>query len=355
MHDWKASIDRLFKMLAGSKKLDKVPYFALVLEQMIARIGGFNIKVIYSNPKLYAKAVIMVNEFFNTDIVSCPTVYAGPGEAIAWAEANDKKSAIKYFDDRPPYVEQGVICKTEADIENLKIPDHSQIKIWDLTFKAAKLILEKTGFPQCVGTGIWSAVQQLRGVQAYRDMRQNPEILLTLCEKIFQSQIDVYNNWIEKVGRSPFIFYAGYAFNATMMSYEDAMKYEGNFIKRYQKEIPFPFILHNCGMKPYWNVCDEIKVVAVNGSHPLDLDFWVDFKKKYRSISILGATIDVSREMLTGTPSDVEELVKENIFKLAPEGRYAVSPICALPKNVPLPNIMAVSNAIEKYGHYPIE
>jgi uroporphyrinogen-III decarboxylase len=216
------------------------------------------------------------------------------------------------------------------------------------------MILDQTGFPQIVGAGIWSVVQQLRGVQAYKDMRTNPEILLTLCEKIYRSQIDVYNNWVEKVGRSPFVFYAGYAFNATMMSYEDAMRFEGDFMKRFQKEVPFPFILHNCGFKPYWNVCDEFSVVAVNGSHPLDLEFWVDFKKKYRSISILGATIDVSRELLTGTPADIESKVKENILTLAPGGRYAVSPVCALPWNVPLPNIMAVSSAIEKYGHYPI-
>jgi hypothetical protein len=32
-----------------------------------------------------------------------------------------------------------------------------------------------------------------------------------------------------------------------------------------------------------------------------------------------------------------------------------VSPICELPWNVPLPNILAISNAIEKYGIYPIQ
>jgi uroporphyrinogen-III decarboxylase len=55
------------------------------------------------------------------------------------------------------------------------------------------------------------------------------------------------------------------------------------------------------------------------------------------------------------TPEEVEEKVKENILALAPGGRYCVGPICELPGNAPLPNIMAISSAIEKYGVYPIK
>ncbi|NVM56258.1 MAG: hypothetical protein HWN66_21355, partial [Candidatus Helarchaeota archaeon] len=154
----------------------------------------------------------------------------------------------------------------------------------------------------------------------------------------------------------PAIFFTGYAFNKTMMSFEDAMKFEGQFIKRIRMEIKVPFILHNCGMNPYFNeICSEIKFDAVNGSHPLDINYWVNFKKKFPKVCIVGATIDVSQELLTGTPQDVEERVKENILNLAPGGRYIVCPVCALPLNVPLPNVMAISNAIEKYGYYPIE
>ena len=59
--------------------------------------------------------------------------------------------------------------------------------------------------------------------------------------------------------------------------------------------------------------------------------------------------------MLTGTPSDVEEKVKENIINLAPGGRYVCCPVCSLPWGVPIPNILAIPRAIDKYGHYPIK
>ncbi len=356
MHDWKASLNRVFNAVSGSKRLDKVPYFALIDEQMLTRINGINVRTLFSSPKVYAKAALVANEFLNTDFIFLPTVYAGPVEAVAFAEANNKTSCIKWFDYQPIFVEQGVICKTEEDIERLKIPDHSQVKLWNITFEASNILYDKTGFPQNVGLGIWSIVQQLRGFQAFRDIKQNPEILMTLCEKIYESQMDVYRNWVEKVGRSPFILYTGYAFNRTMMSFEDAMKFEGQFILRMQKEIGVPFIFHNCGMQPYFEeVCNKIKFAAINGSHPLDINFWISFKKKFPKITIMGANIDVSRELLTGTPQDIKEKIKQNIINLAPGGRYVVSPVCCLPFNLPLPNIMAITNAIEQYGNYPIE
>ncbi|MFX1592489.1 MAG: hypothetical protein ACFFCL_07345, partial [Promethearchaeota archaeon] len=82
--------------------------------------------------------------------------------------------------------------------------------------------------------------------------------------------------------------------------------------------------------------------------------YWVEFKKNHPEVTILGANIDVSRELLNGTPRDVEKIVKENIKKLAPGGRYAVSPICCLPWGVSLNNIMTIPKAIKKWGTYPL-
>jgi uroporphyrinogen-III decarboxylase len=355
-HDWKASLNRFLNTLFGAKA-DKVPLFALVLEQMVTRIAGINVRTLFSSPKIYANASIMAHEFLNVDTIALPTVVPSPIEGVAFAETNNRLDTVKWFDYRPVFVEQGEICKTYEDVENLEIPDHNKIKLWKTTFEASKMITQKLKFPQAPGSGIWSVVQQLRGIQAYRDIKENPEILSLLCEKVYQSNLDIYKCWEENVGQIPIIWYLGYAFNDNIMSFEDAMKYEGQYIKRLQKEFKnVPTILHNCGMKPYFKeVCSEIDFIAINGSHPLDINYWIDFKKKYPNTTIMGANIDVSRELFYGTPEDVEEKVKENIFNLAHGGRYMVSPICALPLNIPLPNFFAIRNTIDKYGKYPIK
>jgi hypothetical protein len=65
-------------------------------------------------------------------------------------------------------------------------------------------------------------------------------------------------------------------------------------------------------------------------------------------VRILGANIDVSRELLNGKLLDVENKVKEIIMHLAAGGRYAVGPTFCLLLGVSLNNIMAMPKAIKK-------
>ncbi len=356
-YDWVKSADRIIKALSGrTRTLDQVPFFPINDEQIITRVHGLTVKELYSSPKLFANAIVSTAEFIKTDVIVVPTAYAGPAEALAFAEANNKTDKILWHDYKPLAIFPGEVCKTEEDIDKLEIPDHSKSDIWNTTFNTAKIIQEKTKYVQNIGTGIWSVVQELRGLNAYKDIRRNPDLLLRLCEKVYQSQLDAYNNWIEKVGNPAFIFCTGYSFNKHMMSFQDAMKFEGQFIKRMQEKIKVPFILHNCGTSPYFEeICKEINFVAINGSHPLDIKYWIKFKEQFPKVTIIGANIDVSREMMTGTPQDVEEKVKQNISTLAPTGRYIVGPICCLPWGVPIPNVLAIPEAIRKYGTYPIQ
>ncbi|MFW9822780.1 MAG: uroporphyrinogen decarboxylase family protein [Candidatus Thorarchaeota archaeon] len=354
-YDWEASRRRIGATLAGLSRIDRVPYFPLACEEMICRVSGKTMRELISSPKAYANAAIMTYEFLKADVLSIPTAYAGPAEAFAFAEANNKREVTKWFDYKVFMVNQGAVCKTEEDIEKLEIPDHSKIKLWDTCYSAVKLVGEKTKSLPSVALGIWSVVQELRGVEAYKDMRRNPDLLLKLCEKVYESQMDLYNFYNEKIGYSPSIFFTGYSFNRHMMSFEDAMKYEGNFIKKIQKETRARIMLHNCGTTPYFDeMCSEIKLMAINGSHPLDIQYWVNFKKKHPKVTIVGANIDVSRELFNGTPQDVENKVKENIMNLASGGRYIVGPICCLPWGVPLNNIMTIPKSIKKWGTFPL-
>jgi uroporphyrinogen-III decarboxylase len=234
-HDWEASRRRTIGTLIGTNKIDRVPYFPLACEEMICRITGKTYKEIIASPKNFANAAIKTFEFLKADTISIPTAYAGPGEALAFAEANNKKDSIKWFDYKVFMARQGAVCKTEEDIDKLEIPDHRKISLWDTCISALDIINKKLGMGGlCLG--IWSVVQELRGVEAYRDMRRNPDLLLKLCEKVYESQMDILNFYNEKVGRIGAIFFTGYSFNKHMMSFKDAMKYEGQFIKRFQKE-----------------------------------------------------------------------------------------------------------------------
>ena len=352
---WLFSTKRMQKALRGSKRIDRVPYFPLVCEEMLTLVSGKTLKELLNSPKTYANAAIESHEFLQADNVFIPTAYAGPAEAYAFAEVNDKLDNIKWYDYRIFMVQQGAVCESEEDIDKLEVPEHSKSDFWQKLIEAAKLVGDKTGSPQMCALGIWSVVQELRGINAYRDMRRNPDQLMNLCEKIYQSQMDLYHKWIDKVGPSPYIFFTAYAFNSHMMSFEDAMKYEGQFIKRMQKEMGVPFIIHNCGTAPYHEeICRELDVAAINTSHPLDIEFWIEFKKNHPKVTIMGATIDVSRELLTGSRDQIEQKIKENIENLAPGGGYICAPVCCLPWGISMNNVMLMPELINKYGTYPI-
>ncbi|MCJ7648702.1 MAG: hypothetical protein MUP85_08830, partial [Candidatus Lokiarchaeota archaeon] len=61
--DWAASVNRIFRTIGGSKRVDKVPFLAFAGEQMICRVTGKTVKELYSSPKVYANAIISTFEF----------------------------------------------------------------------------------------------------------------------------------------------------------------------------------------------------------------------------------------------------------------------------------------------------
>lgn len=360
--DWTPTIERMNASFAGETP-DRVPCTLWIDESVGSRISGLTVKEMLTSSKKLAEVSRDVYEYMELDnlwLLAGP--YLGPHEGVAFAKANGKADKVVWNDYWAPHVMEGSICSNEKEIVNLQIPDHTKIEPWPTILEALAINRDKTGMQPNMNLGLtWASVQMLRGSQAYIDVLENPDLLLKLCEKIYASQVDYYKAYCKIVGKPSIWLNAQYGFNAHMLSFEDAWKFEGQFVARFCKESGLPLYIHNCGFKPYWHeVIDKLHaegctVIGVNGSYPQDLDFWVDFRKKYPDIHIMGASISVNAEMETGTAEDVEARVRDNILKLAPQGRFIICPLCCPPWRVPLSNMRAVVNATEKYGRYPIQ
>jgi len=361
-HDWQASSERMVTTMLGGTP-DRVPLTFLATEDIAARISGLTVREMLMSPKQLAEVSIQVNEVLGGDTCNLViTPYCGPYEGLAFAQANGKADQFEWKDYSTPFIREGVVCATEKDIEELEIPDHSKMEPWPTIMRAMEIIYEKTGS----GGGAfapsltWSNLQMLRGTQAFMDVIENPDLLLTLCEKVYASQWDYYEAFCAINRKPSVIFNCQYAFNRTMLRFEDAWKFEGQFINRFCKQAGLPLAIHNCGFDPYWDeVIDRhrsegVEVVMVNGSHPLDLDYWVKFREKYPDIVISGASVFVNGELENGSTEDVTERVKENIRRLGPQGRFIVTPVCCMPWRVSLANIFALRDAVREFGRYPI-
>jgi uroporphyrinogen-III decarboxylase len=363
MRDFETSWARTLATLMGLKP-DRVPLIYITSEDVSARITGLTIREMMASPELLAEKSILVNDFLGGDGMALVTnPYCGPFEGLAYAKVNDVNvnDVFVWKDYTTPFIHEGVICKTGKDIENLKTPDHYTVEPWPTFFKAIAIVQERTGLgrEQFAPSLTWSSVQMLRGSQAYLDVRQNPDLLMLLCEKIYASQWNYYEAFKDIVGQPIVAFQCSYAFNQHMLSFEDAWKFEGQFIARFARESGVPLIIHNCGFKPYHiELVQRLEksgatIAAVNASHPLDIDWWVNFRKRFPHITIMGG-LHVNGEMETGTEQDVENRVKEFIRKVGTDGRLVITPTCCMPWRVPLNNIKAVTKAVEKWGAYPI-
>ncbi len=64
--------------------------------------------------------------------------------------------------------------------------------------------------------------------------------------------------------------------------------------------------------------------------------------------------LDPSNVLFMGTPDTVKEAAKEQIQAMAPGGGFLLSSGCEFPPNASLLNAIAMVEAAEEYGRYPI-
>ena len=122
-HDWGASIGAAgdHAMMGGTP--DRVPLGFLASEDIAARISGLSIREMLASPQKLADVSIEVCEVLGGDTASVvANPYCGPYEGLAFAAANGKPEAFQWKDYSTPFLKEGTVCASEADIEAARDP-----------------------------------------------------------------------------------------------------------------------------------------------------------------------------------------------------------------------------------------
>ena len=115
-------------------------------------------------------------------------------------------------------------------------------------------------------------------------------------------------------------------------------------------------MVHSCGnIRPFipaWidmglDVLDPIQPQA-QGMEPERL------KKDFGDRLVFHGGIDLQQVLPNGTPEEVKAEVRRYIQALSPGGGYIVAPAHNVQSDVPPENLVAIRDAIEEYGRYPI-
>lgn len=80
-----------------------------------------------------------------------------------------------------------------------------------------------------------------------------------------------------------------------------------------------------------------------------------ELKKRYGKHIVFCGAIDTHRILPKGTPEEVRQEVKRVIEILAPGGGFMVASVHTIMNDVPPENILAMVDAVEEFGHYPIK
>ena len=96
---------------------------------------------------------------------------------------------------------------------------------------------------------------------------------------------------------------------------------------------------------------DILNPIQTSAGKMADLE---GLKERYHGRVVLCGAIDTQKILPFGTPEEVKAEVKRVIDILGPGGGYMVASVHTIMHEVPPENILAMMEAVQEYGQYPL-
>lgn len=283
-----------------------------------------------------AKAVASFLNHDNIAFVLRAPVYAHKGEGI----------------DGRLYYGDGMI-KSESDLSLLELPDpHSD----QLYADAETFVRQKDEY------SAWF-VTRLGIMPTMLSMGMEPFSLALYDNRgLVEDILDIYYDWVCVVAERAcqmdfdvFVSTDDMAFKTN--TFFSPKVFREMILPRYQQiaeKITLPWIIHSDGnMRPFM---DDLLSLKIAGFHPVEkgaMDIGA-MKRDYGNRLCLLGNVDLVT-LGRGTPGEVDEEVRGLIQDIAPGGGYIISSGNSLAGYLLPENVLAMRDAIQKYGSYPID
>jgi len=246
---------------------------------------------------------------------------------------------------------EGMI-KTEADLSLLQAPDPRDDSLYD---EARRFVDNKGEFSAWFVTriGVFSAMLSM-GLEGFCTMLYDD---LPLVEKV----LDYYFDWSEAVAER--VCQIGFDVYVTTddMAFKTAPLFSPQVFRevilpRYRRVAPkiaIPWVIHSDGnLLP---ILDDLLSLGIAGLHPIEkgaMDIRA-MKRDYGDRLCLLGNVDLNI-LGMGTPAEVEREVRGLIQDIAPGGGYILTSGNSLASYVRPENVLAMVEAVQKYGRYPM-
>jgi uroporphyrinogen decarboxylase len=194
----------------------------------------------------------------------------------------------------------------------------------------------------------------------------NPEYIRALTEIVVDHQITRVGKLLERIGQYvDMVYLMGDDYATQQGPMMSPNTYREIFLPFHRQIVEFarqhtdaPLMQHQDGAIYQW-IPDMIDI-GINVLNPIQLGAkgMGDTAKLKRDfgdrLAFLGGGIDTQSVLSYGTPQEVKAEVRRRIRDLAPGGGYVFAQVHDIQPEVPPQNIMAMIEAVDEYGEYPI-
>jgi uroporphyrinogen decarboxylase len=207
--------------------------------------------------------------------------------------------------------------------------------------------------------------QAMQGMETFLlNLAARPDFARALLEKIAHYCKDLMGRFLEELGDNVDIIKIGDDLGiqqGTMISprmYRDIIKpVHADFIEFIRSRTSAKILFHSCGdVAPLLDDFIEIGVdilnpVQTSSGGMADLP---EIKKRYGRNIVFCGGIDTHRILPFGSPSAVRDEVRRVMNSLGPGGGCLIGAVHTVMNDVPPENVLAMVDAVEEFGRYPL-
>ncbi len=329
----------------GHKEPDRVPFVNLTTMHP-AKDMGISLKEYFSKAENVVQGQLSARKKYDHDALY--GFFHAPMEILPWG------GEVLFSDDGPPNSGRPFI-KSPMDIKSLKVPDVSQSQHLNEVLIAIRMLKEqaKDEVPIFgVAMGPFSLPVMQMGFDNYFNvMYEQPELFEKLMD-LNQEFCVAWSNAQIQAGATAIVFFDPVA-SPTIVPKEIYLKYAYPISKQMIAKVNGPVVTHFASgtCLPIIDEVAQSGVVGVGVSAEEDLTALKAACKN--EITLVGNLNGV--HMRRWTPEDAQTIVKSTIAKAGPGGGFILTDNHGeIPYQVPEEVLLAISEAVHKWGKYPL-
>jgi uroporphyrinogen decarboxylase len=330
----------------GHKEPDKVPLFLLVTMHGAKELG-LSIKRYFSDAKYVVKGQLRMRKKFCNDCL-IGFMY-GAIDYEAWG------GEVIFFKDGPPNSGKPIILKKE-EIKNLKSPIIEETKCLQKILTIIELLKsESNDEVPVIGVVIspFTLPVMQMGFDKYIELiYEDSELYKILMEVNIKFCIEWANAQFE-AGATAVVYYDPVS-SPTILQRDKYLKTGFKVAKKTIANLNGPTATHLASGRAI-PIIDDLVSTGTLGVGVSALEDLKTLKNSCKNrLTVIGNLNGV--EMARWTPKQAEAKVKEAIAKAGPNGGFILSDNHGeIPYQVPENILLAISNAINKWGQYPLD